>query len=382
MKLTTTVVLVGSMALTQAFSTPSPKPTSPLFGSSSRGSGNPQQVSSSSPPSSSSCPASFTSNTPLSSSASSSPSPPKRKGFSHFFDKLNPLKYRDFGVGTELKDGIATFYDESTAIWEEVWGEHLHHGYYYTGKEKNHQKAQVDMIEESLKFAGVGDVTTSGVKRAVDVGCGIGGSSRFLATKYGAQVRGITLSPFQCRRAQFLTQKAGLEDKAKFSVADALAMPFQKETFDLVWSMESGEHMPDKKQFMRELVRVAAPGGRIVVVTWCHRNLKDGEKLTRFERGLLKLINSIYFLPPWVSMNRYVALAEEEGLEGIKTADWTQVVKPFWPAVLVSCLNWKSIKVLFTSETVRKGALAILYMMVGYSVGLIKFGVITGQKKK
>jgi len=38
--------------------------------------------------------------------------------------------------------------------------------------------------------------------------------------------------------------------------------------------------------------------------------------------------------------------------------------------------------VLLTSNTVRKGALAILYMMLGYSVGLIKFGVITGQKKK
>ena len=285
-------------------------------------------------------------------------------------------------MGTELKDGIAAFYDESTAIWEEVWGEHLHHGYYYTGKEKDHQKAQVDMIEESLKFAGVGDVATSGVKRAVDVGCGIGGSSRFLATKYGAQVRGITLSPFQCRRAQFLTQKAGLEDRAKFEVADALAMPFQQGSFDLVWSMESGEHMPDKRQFISELVRVAAPGGKIIVVTWCHRNLKEGETLTRFERGLLKLINSIYFLPPWVSMDRYVALAEEEGLVGVKTADWTQIVKPFWPAVLVSCLNWKSIKVLLTSNTVRKGALAILYMMLGYSVGLIKFGVITGQKKK
>eukprot|EP00624_Nannochloropsis_granulata_P003321 evm.model.NODE_2696_length_18529_cov_22.576448.6 len=159
------------MALTQAFSTSSPSLTSPLFGSSSRGNGNPQQAFSSSPSSSSSCPASFASNTPLSSSASSSsPSPQERKGFSRFFDKLNPLKYRDFGVGAELKDGIAAFYDESTAIWEEVWGEHLHHGYYYTGKEKDHQKAQVDMIEETLKFAGVGDVATSGVKRAVDVG--------------------------------------------------------------------------------------------------------------------------------------------------------------------------------------------------------------------
>lgn len=59
-----------------------------------------------------------------------------------------------------------------------------------------------------------------------------------------------------------------------------------------VWSMESGEHMPDKKQFMRELCRVTAPGGRILVVTWCHRELKDGEKsLTAPELRLLDKIN-------------------------------------------------------------------------------------------
>lgn len=46
----------------------------------------------------------------------------------------------------ELKDGIAQFYDESSEIWEEIWGEHMHHGYYYTGKERDHQKAQVRWV--------------------------------------------------------------------------------------------------------------------------------------------------------------------------------------------------------------------------------------------
>jgi len=329
-----------------------------------------------------STPASSTSLPRASSSSSTPASPAPRKGFLGLLDKVNPLKFREFGVGNELKDGIAAFYDESTGIWEEVWGDHLHHGYYYTGKEKDHQKAQLDMIEESLRFSGIGVAEESEIKRVVDVGCGIGGSSRYLARKFGAQVRGITLSPFQCRRAQALTHKSGLEDSAKFEVADALAMPFSEKSFDLVWSMESGEHMPDKRRFLKELVRVAAPGGRVIIVTWCHRNLKPEERLTRFERGLLKLINSIYFLPPWVSMDAYVALAQEEGLTEVKTADWTRQVKPFWPAVLRSCLNLKSIKVLLTSSTVRKGALAILYMMLGYSTGLIRFGVITGRKPK
>jgi hypothetical protein len=46
-------------------------------------------------------------------------------------------------VGQELRDGIASFYDESSAIWEDVWGEHMHHGFYPTGSERDHKKAQV-----------------------------------------------------------------------------------------------------------------------------------------------------------------------------------------------------------------------------------------------
>lgn len=61
-------------------------------------------------------------------------------------------------------------------------------------------------------------------------------------------------------------------DTASFQVADALQQPFEDNSFDLVWSMESGEHMPDKARFVGELARVCMPGGRIIIVTWCHRS--------------------------------------------------------------------------------------------------------------
>lgn len=57
----------------------------------------------------------------------------------------------------------------------------------------------------------------------------------------------------------------------ELEVGDALNQPFANDSFDLVWSLESGEHMPDKERFVHELCRVACPGGRIIIVTWCHR---------------------------------------------------------------------------------------------------------------
>ncbi|XP_078163832.1 gamma-tocopherol methyltransferase isoform X3 [Carex rostrata] len=218
-----------------------------------------------------------------------------------------------------LKKGIAEFYDESSGVWESVWGDHMHHGFYEsdtTASLSDHRTAQIRMIEEALSFAGVSDDPIKKPKTIVDVGCGIGGSSRYLAIKYGAQCQGITLSPVQAQRAQSLAAAEGLDDKVSFQVADALQQPFPDGQFDLVWSMESGEHMPNKAEFVSELARVAAPGATIIIVTWCHRNLSPSEdSLKPDEINLLNKICNAYYLPAWCSAADYVNIAKSLSLE-------------------------------------------------------------------
>jgi len=103
----------------------------------------------------------------------------------------------------DLKKGIASFYDGSSKLWEKVWGEHMHHGYYPEGsKRTDHQTAQSDMIDEVLKWSRAdGEVAP---KRVLDVGCGIGGSTRHIARAFGCEGRGVTLSPYQVRCLQAL----------------------------------------------------------------------------------------------------------------------------------------------------------------------------------
>ncbi|XP_012840918.1 PREDICTED: tocopherol O-methyltransferase, chloroplastic isoform X2 [Erythranthe guttata] len=283
-----------------------------------------------------------------------------------------------------LKKGIAEFYDQSSGVWEDVWGDHMHHGFYEPASDvslSDHRSAQIRMIEESLRFASLSDDSVQKPKSIVDVGCGIGGSSRYLAKKYGAKAQGITLSPVQAQRAQELASAQGL-DAVSFQVADALNQPFPDGQFDLVWSMESGEHMPDKTKFVNELVRVAAPGGTIIVVTWCHRDLSPSEEsLLPDEKNLLDKICDAYYLPAWCSTADYVKLLQSHSLEDIKSEDWSQYVAPFWPAVIKSALTWKGITSLLSSgwKTIR-GALAMPLMIQGYKKGLIKFAIITCRK--
>ena len=59
-----------------------------------------------------------------------------------------------------LNKGIANFYDESSGLWESMWGEHMHHGYYpKDAPPKSNQEAQIDMIEEVLRWAGAESAT-------------------------------------------------------------------------------------------------------------------------------------------------------------------------------------------------------------------------------
>jgi tocopherol O-methyltransferase len=303
-----------------------------------------------------------------------------RRTFNRIKDSITNEEYSR----SDLKSGIAGFYDRSSKLWEDVWGEHMHHGYYIPSDRTDHQQAQIDLIDEVLKWASVAE-NGSGISKVVDVGCGIGGSSRHIARKFPtAQTEGVTLSPYQAKRGNELAKEQSLDKRCNFQVADALDMPFANNTFDLVWSLESGEHMPDKQQFVSELFRVATPGGRIIIVTWCHRDLESDEvSLTKKEEKLLRAINRCYYLPRWCSVQDYVSLLENQGAMDVKREDWSYIIAPFWMAVIKSSLNIKSIWGLLRSGfSTQRGAYAMILMLRGFNKGLIKFGLLTCTKPK
>lgn len=165
----------------------------------------------------------------------------------------------------------------SEGILEYYWGEHIHLGYYSPDEmakgylKKNFIKAKYDFIDEMVKFGKL-DLSNNKPLRILDVGCGIGGTSRYLASNVpGSTVTGITLSSKQVERATQLAKERNIPN-ANFQVMDALNMTFPDNSFDVVWACESGEHMPDKKRYVEEMTRVLKPGGRIVIATWCQRD--------------------------------------------------------------------------------------------------------------
>ena len=190
---------------------------------------------------------------------------------------------------------VADAYDNWTQdkLLERLWGEHIHLGFYPLGKKNiDFRNAKVTFVHELVKWSGL-DKLPKG-SRILDIGCGIGGSSRILAKYYGFNVTGITISPAQVKRARQLTP-LGLN--CNFQVMDALDLKFEDGSFDGVWSVEAGAHMNDKTKFADEMLRILRPGGYLALADWNSRDL------TKYPPSFLENLVLKQLLEQWVHPN-------------------------------------------------------------------------------
>lgn len=237
-------------------------------------------------------------------------------------------------------NSVGREYDAWTreGILEHYWGEHIHLGY-YTDEEmkkgylrKNFIEAKYNFTERMMQWGGVYEQASKGPIKILDVGCGIGGTSRYMATNLGesnAEVLGITLSSEQVRRATQLAKDRNIPN-AKFQVMDALNMDFEDNSFDVVWGCESGEHMPDKGEYIREMTRVLKPGGKMVVATWCQRH-NATQSFTAEEEKALDFLYSEWTHPYFISIKDYEKImAETNKLETIQSDDWCKNTIASW----------------------------------------------------
>lgn len=101
--------------------------------------------------------------------------------------------------------------------------------------------------------------------QVLDVGSGIGGPSRCLALEFGCRVTGIDLSAEYCQVARMLARCLGLENLVFYVNGNALRMPFEDGTFDLLWTQHMAMNIADKDSLYGEMRRVLKPGGKVAI---------------------------------------------------------------------------------------------------------------------
>ena len=282
----------------------------------------------------------------------------------------------------ESSDTVATSYDEWTqdGILEFYWGEHIHLGHYGSPpRRKDFLEAKADFVHEMVKWGGL-DKLSRGTT-VLDVGCGIGGSSRILAKEYGFQTTGVTISPKQVQRATELTPE---DVTAKFQVDDALNLSFPDNSFDVVWSIEAGPHMPDKAKYAEEMVRVLKPGGILVVADWNQRD--DRQKPLNFwEKPVMRQLLDQWSHPSFSSIEGFSEQIEATGLvEGkVITADWTKETLPSWLESIWQGIVRPQGFIQFGFSGFIKSLREVptmLLMRLGFGAGLCRFGMFRAIK--
>jgi ubiquinone/menaquinone biosynthesis C-methylase UbiE len=116
--------------------------------------------------------------------------------------------------------------------------------------------------ESTLEVAGLANLKASDL--VLDVGCGLGGTARYLAERYKCNVAGIDLTEEYISVGKKLTELIGLSDRVELSHGSALELPYEDESFDIVWTEHVQMHIADKNRFYAEIARVLKPGGRLL----------------------------------------------------------------------------------------------------------------------
>ena len=219
-------------------------------------------------------------------------------------------------------------------------GEHIHHGYFLDPKDTK-EIAQTRLIDLLIDRAGLGKGSP-----VLDVGCGIGGTSRYLARNHDCHVTGITISGKQVEMAMKLSREqtdvepiAGYPIKVKQGTVHFLELDAEKmgnhfsaqDTFGCVWISEAMSHLPDKQLFFANAFKVLQPGGKLAIADWFKAEDLTDEQLEAdikpiegfshpsLRTTLVYQANIIapdgMLLPPLCTQPQYVRLAQQAGFE-------------------------------------------------------------------
>src|SRR5262249_52708246 len=160
-------------------------------------------------------------------------------------------------------DPVAAFYDASNLIYRlfvyNAQSLGIHYGFWEKGTTSIHH-ALLNENKEVMELAKIRETS-----RALDAGCGVGGTAIYIAQHTGAHVVGLSLSARQIESAKRNAIRYCVADRTEFLVGTYMHIPAPDQTYDAVYGIESVCHAQPLEQFLREAYRVLKPGGRLII---------------------------------------------------------------------------------------------------------------------
>jgi tocopherol O-methyltransferase len=268
---------------------------------------------------------------------------------------------------------IAAHYDELDPFYRAVWGTHLHHGYWRSGRES---------VDEAVLALSRLVATRAGItsdSRVCDFGCGYGETARFLVDAYNASVTGITVSR---RQHDYAVGQLNGGAEPQFMLADGIPTILSEQNFDALIAIESTEHVRDKASFFQEARRVLRKDGRLAVVAWL---ACDGPRLWE-KKLLLQPICAEGRLASLATATEYMEMINAAGFRDSGFDDLTTSVAKTW-----SVCAYRLIKNFCIDSGFRNGifqldrahsafALTVFRIWLAYRTGSMRYGLFTALK--
>lgn len=250
----------------------------------------------------------------------------------------------------EIRVDTVKHYDDCYWDYRTAWFNNdnlaLHYGYWEEGI-KTHSQALLNKNRIMCATAGIkpGD-------HVLDAGCGIGGSSIWLAKHAGCKATGVTVSAQQVEHASRNASRHGVADRVDFQVADFCDTPFPDASFDVVWAVESSCYATDKRDFFREAYRVLKPGGTLIACDGypVKREFADDEW-----QAIMDCLNG-WAVPNLSTVEEFQQGMEECGFEQVQITEATKETLPSSRRMYLTALYTYPMQKLMQALGLRKKA--------------------------
>jgi tocopherol O-methyltransferase len=214
---------------------------------------------------------------------------------------------------------IQNHYDVATLFYRMLWGKHIHHGYWEADEDPKTAAVQLMMkLAEAAEIHVGSDV--------IDIGCGMGGSSLWLAKNMQCRVTGVTISSVQRAWAATASRFSSSVVPPRFLCVDAEEVEFDRHSADCVWSIECTEHLFNKPAFFQKAAGWIRPGGCFALCAW----LAGEAPLDTAREEQVKAVCRGMFCPSLGTLSDYRQWFEESGLMVRRSGLWTKSVLKTW----------------------------------------------------
>lgn len=216
---------------------------------------------------------------------------------------------------TDTASAVARYYDKVQWLYNLGWSSggtrSLHYGLWW-----DDTRSLAVAIANGDRFVAE-KLAVNASDHVLDMGCGVGGTSVYLAKTFGCRVTGITVSRVQLEQAAKYAAASGVGHLVKFELMDFTTMTFRDAMFTKAFTQETANYAADKRTLVREAHRVLVPGGCYVSLdAFQRRDEHPGEEEARLRRVLRG-----WACEGLERFDRYVAFAEEVGLKVVQSGD-------------------------------------------------------------